>query len=264
MLYGCDEAGARVLATKGAAAVCAKCGGTLVAKCGTIRVWHWAHARGPECDPWGESEGEWHLAWKRLVRPEVCEVVRGAHRADICRPDGVVIELQASPLPGEVVLERERCYGRMVWVFDASAFVDNIDYRERDGYVSFRWRWPRPSQALATCPVFWDFGDGYMFRVRKLYAEPGEPCGGWGLFSTKREFLASFLASCLVAPLPPAPPHATATEWQLARRALADCGSAGDLARAVARAIVFSSEEYGRVLAVARYLARRDSLRAAG
>jgi ssDNA-binding Zn-finger/Zn-ribbon topoisomerase 1 len=43
---------------------CTGCGGEMVAKCGRVKVWHWAHKGAPPCDPWWENETEWHREWK--------------------------------------------------------------------------------------------------------------------------------------------------------------------------------------------------------
>ena len=43
---------------------CRDCGHPMVAKCGQHRVWHWAHWKSKDCDPWWEPETEWHRSWK--------------------------------------------------------------------------------------------------------------------------------------------------------------------------------------------------------
>lgn len=100
-------------------ATCPGCGGALRAKCGAAKkqIWHWAHVAA-ECDPWHEPEGEWHLAWKSRAPEECTEVVIGPHRADIRTREGVVIELQASPIDAVEIAERETFYDRMIWLLD--------------------------------------------------------------------------------------------------------------------------------------------------
>src|SRR5882724_2105651 len=58
---------------------CCGCGAPMVARCGDIRVWHWAHRSGRACDPWQENETEWHRAWKDRFPAEWQEIV---HRAE--------------------------------------------------------------------------------------------------------------------------------------------------------------------------------------
>ena len=39
---------------------------TMLARCGTKKVWHWAHKGRRHCDHWWENETEWHRDWKNL------------------------------------------------------------------------------------------------------------------------------------------------------------------------------------------------------
>jgi len=84
------------LATPGARSTCPGCGGELVAKCGRIVTWHWAHLAA-DCDPWSEPESEWHRRWKFwfLSHPGVrVEVPMAEHRADVVLADGRIVELR--------------------------------------------------------------------------------------------------------------------------------------------------------------------------
>lgn len=119
MLFGRGVAGQLIRAVPGASATCPGCGAQLRGKCGAAKkqIWHWAHLAA-DCDPWHESEGEWHLAWKNRA-PEGCtEVVIPPHRADIRTRQGIVIELQASPIDATEIAERESFYDRMIWLLD--------------------------------------------------------------------------------------------------------------------------------------------------
>ncbi len=103
---------------------CLACVSTMVAKCGEVRVWHWAHYRKPDCDHWWESETEWHRHWKNQFPADWQEVVLRAetgekHIADVKTEHGLVIEFQHSPLKPEERRSREAFYGQMVWVVDA-------------------------------------------------------------------------------------------------------------------------------------------------
>lgn len=189
MIYGL-RSGERALASPGERASCPTCSGDLVAKCGKIVAWHWAH-EAKDCDPWSEGESAWHLDWKELAPPERREVVRGPHRADLVGPGGGVIELQHSSISVDEIEERERFYGKMVWVFDASGFARNMHFRARAEYVSFRWLWPRKSLLAVTRPIFFDFGNGHLLEVRKLGDDV--PLGGWGYHRSQRWFAEKFL-----------------------------------------------------------------------
>ena len=67
---------------------CEVCGDLVDAKCGDIRIHHWAHRGYRKCDTWWEPETEWHRAWKKQFHEHWQEVVHTGkngekHRADI-------------------------------------------------------------------------------------------------------------------------------------------------------------------------------------
>ena len=178
---------------------CPHCAGEVIAKCGPINAWHWAH-KTADCDTWAESFTQWHADWQELFPPDSCEISIGNHRADVRSPTGLVIELQHSHLSADEIRERENHYGRMLWVFDTiDAYEQNRlwlrrkrkpgvhwyddiggeDRYEPDrGYRSFRWKHPRRSLLHCARPVFLDLGNGQLLELKKLY--PNAPYGGWG------------------------------------------------------------------------------------
>lgn len=197
MIYAEAESGHRILAAPGRLAVCPSCRQPLVAKCGEIKVWHWAH-QSCDCDEWWEPESAWHLSWKSLVCAPACEVPMGRHRADIVGNRNTVIELQHSSIGLQEAQEREQFYGHMIWLFDAQNYIDNVCFRQREGYKSFRWKWPRMFQARLERPIFWDLGDGHVFQVKKIHQQT--PCGGWGRRITRTAFIEYYLSDVLNLP----------------------------------------------------------------
>jgi len=73
---------------------CRDCGHAMVAKCGQHRVWHWAHRKSKDCDPWWEQETEWHRSWKNQFPAS-----RGK-RLDILRKAAKGIEPTLKRRPG--------------------------------------------------------------------------------------------------------------------------------------------------------------------
>ncbi|MCE0902593.1 hypothetical protein LU676_07520 [Pseudomonas alloputida] len=125
--------GQRLPPAPGLKGVCERCGAPAQAKCGPIVRWHWAHAGRRHCDPWKENEGPWHRAWKELFPFEWRENVRfdlstgEKHVADVQRADGLVIELQNSPMSLDEMRSREQFYGeRMIWIVNAERFRSHI------------------------------------------------------------------------------------------------------------------------------------------
>lgn len=117
---------------------CQSCGSTMIAKCGPIRVPHWAHSKCEGCDPWWENETIWHREWKDQF-PIVWQEVRSedtdgvVHIADIARPDGFFIEFQFSSISKEEVESRNIHYKNLVWV--ANGTKSKIDIGKLE-YIS--------------------------------------------------------------------------------------------------------------------------------
>jgi|LakMenE01Jun11ns_1017448.scaffolds.fasta_scaffold9882139_3 hypothetical protein len=120
MLY----AKGKTAATPGARGECPGCDGELIAKCGSIVQWHWAHTIA-DCDPWSEPETEWHVKWKDCFPKEFQEVVVDNHRADVLVASHA-IEFQHSPISYDDIREREMHYDRLTWVLDGSCFRDRF------------------------------------------------------------------------------------------------------------------------------------------
>lgn len=102
---------------------CSACDSIMIAKCGKLRAWHWAHQGERHCDPWWE-ESEWHSAWKMRFA-EWREVVHIApdgekHIADVKLPDRRVLEFQRSPISEDERQSREAFYKSMIWIVDGT------------------------------------------------------------------------------------------------------------------------------------------------
>ena len=104
---------------------CPACKRPMVAKCGEVRLRHWAHKRRLLCDPWWENETEWHRAWKNQFPADWQEIVHLAgnserHIADVKTGDGWVIEFQHSHIKPEERRSREAFYPKLIWVVDGT------------------------------------------------------------------------------------------------------------------------------------------------
>lgn len=63
---------------------CPVCCGEVIAKCGPVNVWHWAH-KAANCDTWAERDTQWHVDWQSRFPTDWCEIPIGDHRADVRR-----------------------------------------------------------------------------------------------------------------------------------------------------------------------------------
>lgn len=164
MIYAIRD-GQKALPEPGARAQCPACGGDVLAKCGSIKVWHYSHIAA-DCDPWSEPETEWHLRWKGRFPPECREVVIGNHRADVRTENGVVIEFQHSSISAEEIVEREEFYGnKMIWVVDASRFAQNFEIFGSEKF--FTWKRKQKKWLHSRRPIFFDLSDRVVF-VKKF------------------------------------------------------------------------------------------------
>ena len=199
MLYATSMSGQKIAATPGQRAQCPGCGEPVISKCGQINIWHWAHESQSQCDSWSEPETLWHLQWKSLWPAECVEISiekQGIkHRADVLTPQGTVIELQHSSISVDEIRERERFYGKMIWVFDIQEPYkqDYLHFNEKDAYYTFRWKHPRKHLAYTSKESLWDGGEGWLFLLKKMYSEA--PCRGWGKLVQKHDFVEHHAAT---------------------------------------------------------------------
>jgi hypothetical protein len=144
-----------------------------------------------------------------------------SHRADLVTSRGTVVELQHSPISPTVIEAREKFYNNMLWIVDASQFVDHLKFTERDNYYTFRWKWARLCWSFARKSVYLDIGNGCLFEIKKMHAgsprafklicdTTGKPvagyqvsrkvCAGSGRFIRKDEFLEAYFPGLLRRP----------------------------------------------------------------
>lgn len=161
---------------------CAGCAAVVIAKCGEVRIHHWAHKGTRACDPWWENETEWHRGWKNEY-PEGWQEMRVTedgtwHVADVKTEHGVVIEFQHSYLKPAERRARAAFYKKMVWVIDgrsrprdrarldaalSSATVISrqpllVSVSSDDGGLLRDWEASR-------VPVYFDFGGSDLWRM---------------------------------------------------------------------------------------------------
>ena len=106
--------------------LCPNCFQSVIAKCGSQKIWHWAHRNISSCDSWWEPETEWHRNWKNKYPSEWQEIVffekeiNERHIADIRTIHNLVIEFQHSAISPEERMSREKFYKEMIWVIDGT------------------------------------------------------------------------------------------------------------------------------------------------
>jgi Competence protein CoiA-like family len=167
-------------------AVCPFCNESVIARCGDINIWHYAHKVENNCD-WKE-ETEWHLDWKQRFPKECVEIKIGNNRADVYI-NGRVYEFQNSAINTTDILMRQLAFPKLTWIFNAVTW--HVDLRKKGGsnYRSFRWKWPHKSLKvidLDRCQLFLEFDDK-LFEIKEIHW--GGYVGGWGYIIDKDEFI---------------------------------------------------------------------------
>ena len=181
-------------------AVCQVCKAEVIAKCGDIKIHHWAHKSKRKCDHWWENETQWHKDWKNQFSKDWQEIIHKSetgekHIADIKTPKGLVVEFQHSPIDKDELSTRNTFYENIVWVVDGTRrkydernFEEEIEFskelkRMDLGNSSLLIEWSGIQK-----PVFFDFGkpllwaisDGWTFEFDKYDFIEGVKMGGDG------------------------------------------------------------------------------------
>lgn len=181
--------GVKTEATKGAIGNCPNCGSKLVAKCGEIKINHWAHIGNRNCDSWWENETEWHRSWKNNYPADWQEVflpdeqMGEKHMADVRTTHKLVIEFQHSHINTTERTTREKFYQNMVWVVDGTRlrrdyprFLKGKDYFQSVKQGIFQIDYPEeyfPSAWLdSSVPVIFDFRGLESINDRKDMRNP--------------------------------------------------------------------------------------------
>ncbi len=166
--------GERAEPKPGLKGVCPICQAVTIARCGEVKVWHWAHKGILSCDLWWEKETEWHRSWKNNFSKEwqevshVNDLTGERHIADVKTDDGMIIEFQHSSITPVELRAREQFYKCMIWVVDGARLVSDFPRLLRG---KKRFRWVDPSLLLvgsyekylpkawmsSTVPVVFDF-----------------------------------------------------------------------------------------------------------
>lgn len=117
--------GERQTARRGPPGMCPECDGSVIAKCGTVVIHHWAHKVSSNCNSRWENEGPWHQAWKNHFPENWQEVVHfddngEKHVADLKTDHAWVLEFQHSYIKPEERRSRDAFYcPKLIWVVDA-------------------------------------------------------------------------------------------------------------------------------------------------
>lgn len=119
----------------GQRALCPGCKKEVTGKIYSNKKNHWAHLK-RDCDNWYEPLSDWHLYWQNIFPKENQEVTlfdkeNGEfHRADIRLNNGLIIEVQNSPIIIKEVSERENFYNKkgLIWILNAKNLIPKSSF----------------------------------------------------------------------------------------------------------------------------------------
>jgi competence CoiA-like predicted nuclease len=112
-------------------AKCQCCNSDLIAKCGDIKIWHFAHKTKNECSSWWKPMTEWHKNWQEQFPKNCREVVHKCqetgekHIADVkiqIAGKELVIEFQNSPISKKEIKSRDLFYKDIIWVLNGEKY----------------------------------------------------------------------------------------------------------------------------------------------
>ncbi len=124
--------GKRSPAKKGIQGQCESCGAIVIAKCGDVKLHHWAHLSKKDCDHWWEPETVWHRNWKNQFPEKFREVsfldegTKEVHQADLHTDKGITVEFQNSSINPIERASREKFYKNLVWVVNGTRLKNDF------------------------------------------------------------------------------------------------------------------------------------------
>ncbi len=163
-------------------AVCQVCKAEVIAKCGDIKIHHWAHKSKRKCDHWWENETKWHRDWKNQFSEDWQEEILydsetgEKHIADIKTPNGLVVEFQHSFIDKDELSTRNTFYKNIIWIVDGTRrktdekkFEEALEWRGWDSSRLLKdWTiFPKPVFFDFGKPLLWGVSDGFPIKLEK-------------------------------------------------------------------------------------------------
>ncbi|MFC0809000.1 competence protein CoiA [Ensifer sp. P24N7] len=168
---------------------CPGCASAVLAKCGTRKLWHWAHISVLDCDRWWETETGWHRGWKNEFPVEWQEVRQRApdgewHIADVKIEGGNVLEFQYSNISHQERTARENFHKRLIWVVNGTRLKKDLPSFQKALAAAacvnaqpLKLVLPVKASSIverwngSECPVYLDFGEA-EFGLSHPHSEP--------------------------------------------------------------------------------------------
>jgi competence protein CoiA len=169
---------------------CQKCGDTAIARCGKIRVHHWAHMPSSTCSHRQGGKTDWHTKWQDRFPFKFQEIIVWAENGDLRIADvktniGRVLEIQHSHISPEVRKLREEHYVDMAWVVNGNrTYSGGYEFGEALHHASVLQTTPLKLKvpikgctilktwADSTVGVYFDFGGQKFWKKQYNFPKP--------------------------------------------------------------------------------------------
>jgi len=172
--------GQRVSAKPEVVAFCQNCGEEVVAKCGEINIWHFAHKTTNDCFG-GEGESLWHEYWKGMFPEECREFLRYDKYleykiADVAYCE-IVLEYQTNlPDVDEIEFRQEFWQDlgyKFKWVIkNNDQFFKHLKkISVEDVYNVYKFKRPIKKFAYLNTPFYIDLENGFLIKIFKVIVE---------------------------------------------------------------------------------------------
>ena len=108
-------------------ALCPKCKSEMIAKCGSIRIHHWAHKKGAHCDEWAEPENAWRLNWLKAFegfrQEEIIKQGNESHFVDVLTENGTPILFRQKAPSSDDMAKMESFFRGLIWFANMGASI---------------------------------------------------------------------------------------------------------------------------------------------
>lgn len=172
MLFAYNKERVKVSPEPKTTGICILCGNDMISKCGTEKVWHWAHKVGSnDCDNWYEPITNWHKEWMDFFSSEETEVMivkessNEKHVIDIKTKSGQKIDLQSKRIKNDEIEKRDRFWGGALWIINSEEF-----YKEGLNFVNNEER----SKNYVEIIEGWNYPNSIVHEIKRRVLESDE------------------------------------------------------------------------------------------
>jgi hypothetical protein len=136
---------------------------------------------------YGQNQiNDWHIEWQAKFKNTEINYPELGLRADVVLKNGLILELQNSPISWVELRNRESNYKKMVWLFNLTNEKHYKNTFVKNGF--FTWEYPDKHWLMFTKPAFFQVEDDLIIDFRNIKLNHGENLGGYSMLILKSQF----------------------------------------------------------------------------